>query len=84
VFVDRQNANERVAELFRTALQHDGIVTREQIVEAVGRQLDPAKRVRRNGGARDILEPEGIDVTFLGSGRWRAQYRAEPVDEQGQ
>jgi hypothetical protein len=84
VFVGRQNANERVAELFRTALEHDGIVTREQIVEAVGRQLDPAKRVRRNGGARDILEPEGIDVTFLGSGRWRAQYRAEPVDEQGQ
>jgi hypothetical protein len=36
-----------------------------QIVQAAGSQLDPLKRVRHNGGARDILDREGIDVVWL-------------------
>jgi hypothetical protein len=34
------------------------------IVEHVAQQKDPMKRIRRNGGARDILAPKGIAVFY--------------------
>jgi hypothetical protein len=73
--VDRESANERVAVLFRRSADNGEIVTREQIVQAAGSQLDPLKRVRRNGGARDILDREGIDVVWLRGNGWRGKYR---------
>jgi hypothetical protein len=51
----------RIAELFRRC-QEVG-VSRVQIV-AVGAQDDPMRRVRRGGGARDILAPEGIAILY--------------------
>lgn len=33
-------------------------------VEALANQLDPLKRIRRNGGARDLLAPKGIALLF--------------------
>ena len=70
----RETANERVAELFRRSAESGEVVTREQIVQAAGSQLDPLKRVRRNGGARDILEREGIEASWLGGTEWRGNY----------
>jgi hypothetical protein len=35
-----------------------------QAVEALANQLDPLKRIRRNGGARDLLAPKGIAILF--------------------
>lgn len=32
------------------------------VIQDVGQQLDPMKRIRRNGGARDFLHPKGIVV----------------------
>jgi len=34
------------------------------LVEHVAQQKDPMKRIRRNGGARDILAPKGIAVLY--------------------
>jgi hypothetical protein len=53
------NGNERVAELFRSAVGK--IVTREA-VHVAAKQKDFMKRIRKNGGARDLLEAEGILV----------------------
>lgn len=51
----------RIAELFRRC---QGIgVSRVQII-AVGAQDDPMRRVRRGGGARDFLAPEGIAILY--------------------
>jgi hypothetical protein len=69
-----ETANERVARLFRRSAESGEVVTREQIVQAAGSQLDPLKRVRRNGGARDILEGEGIEISWLGGTEWRGTY----------
>lgn len=49
----------RVARLFRSVQETP--ISRE-IVAQVARQLDPAKRIRHNGGARDLLGPEGIAI----------------------
>lgn len=73
--MDNATANSRIAELFRRSAMNGDVVTREQIVDAAGSQLDPLKRVRRNGGARDILDSEGIDIVWLGGSTWRGQYR---------
>lgn len=81
--MDRQSANERVAALFRESAQHDEVVTRAQIVEAVGPQLDPLKRVRRNGGARDILDPEGIEIIRLSGETWKGRFKARAPDKRG-
>lgn len=51
----------RLAELFRNMLFTP--IPRSAI-PAVAPQLDPLKRVRANGGARDILKPEGIAVLW--------------------
>jgi hypothetical protein len=38
--VDRESANERIAALFKRSADSGEIVTREQIVQAAGSQLD--------------------------------------------
>jgi len=73
--------NERIAELFKRSAETGEIVTREQIVEAAGSQLDPLKRVRRNGGARDILDHLGIEVVWLGRNKWKGQRVTPPVHQ---
>jgi hypothetical protein len=72
--VDSATTNDRIAELFRQSAELGTAVKREQIVQAAGSQLDPLKRVRRNGGARDILDREGIEVKYLGGGEWQGSY----------
>ena len=52
---------QRIATLFRTVQKKP--VSR-LIVQAVAQQDDYMKRVRRNGGARDILAPEGIAILW--------------------
>lgn len=54
----------RLANLFR-AFQNE-IISR-RLVECVARQKDYMKRVRGNGGARDILAPEGLIILWGGS-----------------
>jgi hypothetical protein len=71
--MDRETANDRIAQLFRHSADSGEVVTREQITRAAGAQLDPLKRVRRNGGARDILDREGIEVVWLGGNRWKGK-----------
>jgi hypothetical protein len=78
--MNRDSPNERVADLFRHSAATGEIVTREQIVQAAGSQLDPLKRVRRNGGARDLLEGEGIEIAWLGGIQWKGSY-ATPGQE---
>jgi len=51
----------RVAELFRH-LQLTPVP--RSAIPAIASQLDPLKRVRANGGARDILRPEGIAILW--------------------
>ncbi|MEP2236111.1 MAG: NaeI family type II restriction endonuclease [Alteripontixanthobacter sp.] len=53
--------SKRVAELFRRCQEHG--ISRIQVV-AVGAQDDAMRRVRRGGGARDILAPEGIAILY--------------------
>jgi Restriction endonuclease NaeI len=71
--MEQGTANARIAELFRRSADSGEIITRDEIVRAAGSQLDPLKRVRRNGGARDILEREGIEVIWLGGNRWKGK-----------
>jgi hypothetical protein len=71
--MDRETANERIAQLFKQSAATGEVITRDQIVAAAGSQLDPLKRVRRNGGARDILDREGIEVIWLGGSKWKGQ-----------
>lgn len=51
----------RVAELFRHL---QGAPIPRSAIAAIAAQLDPLKRVRANGGARDILRPEGIAILW--------------------
>jgi len=51
----------RIAELFRN-LQRTPVP--RSAIAAIAAQLDPLKRVRANGGARDILRPEGIAILW--------------------
>ncbi len=51
----------RVAELFRHL---QGVPIPRSAIAAIAAQLDPLKRVRANGGARDILRPEGIAILW--------------------
>lgn len=69
----RQTANEAIAALFRGRIDQE--VTRAEIVSCAPDQLDPLKRVRRNGGARDILDREDIEIVWLGGARFTAQRR---------
>lgn len=78
--MDSKTANGRVADLFRHSAKTGEVVTREQIVQVAGSQLDPLKRVRRNGGARDILDREGIEVVWLGGNEWEGRHAEQPSD----
>jgi Restriction endonuclease NaeI len=51
----------RVAALFRAV---QGRPLSRLIVQAIAQQDDYMKRVRRNGGARDVLAPEGIAILW--------------------
>lgn len=58
----------RVANLF---LSIQRVPIPRHIVEAVARQTDAAKRVRSNGGARDIVEPLGVFIlSFDQQNKW--------------
>ena len=52
---------ERIAALFRHV---QGRKISRNAVEALARQKDYMKRIRRNGGARDLLSPEGIAILW--------------------
>jgi hypothetical protein len=54
-----KTGQERVRRLFREVL--DRPIPRKVIID-VAQQLDPIKRIRRNGGARDTMLREGIIV----------------------
>lgn len=54
-----ESGTERVLALFELFL---GKPLHRSVIQAVGQQLDPMKRIRRNGGARDQLHPKGIVV----------------------
>jgi hypothetical protein len=51
----------RVAELFR---RFQGTPINRKLVAGLGQQVDPLRRIRRNGGARDILAPEGVAILW--------------------
>lgn len=51
----------RVAALFETVQGKP--ISRHQVT-ALAQQQDPLKRIRRNGGARDILAPKGIAILW--------------------
>lgn len=54
----------RLANLFRS---FQGEVITRRLVECVARQKDYMKRIRGNGGARDILAPEGLLILWGGN-----------------
>lgn len=58
-----QAAARRLAAYFEA---HQGKpIARDRIVaDLADEQLDPLKRIRRNGGARDYLDPKGIAVLW--------------------
>jgi hypothetical protein len=56
-------AARRLAELFRSMV---GIIIHRYLVESVSQQLDYMKRLRRNGGAQDILDEEGLEILWGG------------------
>ena len=51
----------RIAALFEKIQRQP--ISRLQ-VQALAQQLDPLKRIRRNGGARDVLAPKGIALLW--------------------
>lgn len=57
-------ASQRVADLFE---RRQGVPISRDQVQQVADQLDYMKRLRRNGGARDILDEKGIALLW-GSG----------------
>jgi len=54
----------RLANLFRS---FQGEIITRRLVECVARQKDYMKRVRGNGGARDILASEGLQILWGGN-----------------
>ena len=63
----------RLAALFRNI---QGRPIARNTVQDVAQQKDPMKRVRRNGGARDFLAPEGIAILW-------ARYDRELIKDLG-
>ena len=55
----QQSGQKRINELFRCGL---GMVIGRAAVATVAQQDDYMKRVRKNGGARTTLQPEGIII----------------------
>ncbi|MFL0446482.1 NaeI family type II restriction endonuclease [Corynebacterium xerosis] len=62
-----RSGQQRVCELFRRTI---GLSVNRESIAAVAEQKDYMKRVRGNGGARGLLQPEGIVVL---SGKYRNQ-----------
>ncbi len=56
-----RGGTERVAILFRRL---QGQAISRLLVQGVAQQRDYMKRIRRNGGARDLLAPEGIAILW--------------------
>jgi hypothetical protein len=56
-----RGGSDRVANLF---LKIQGKPISRLLVQSVGQQDDYMKRVRRNGGARDILAPKGVAILW--------------------
>jgi hypothetical protein len=60
-------ATQRLAALFE---ENQGVpISRQQIQDLAGSQLDYMNRLRRNGGARDILDEKGIALLWGGRDR---------------
>jgi len=53
----------KLAELFRIK---QGVVIQRSLVESLAQQKDYMKRVRRNGGAQDILDAEDLEILWGG------------------
>ncbi|HZF42425.1 MAG TPA: NaeI family type II restriction endonuclease [Sphingomonadaceae bacterium] len=53
---------QRLAALFENRQEEP--ISRQEIAELADEQLDPLKRIRRNGGARDYLDQKGIAVLW--------------------
>lgn len=82
IFAPR-SGQQRVNELFRRAA---GRLVSRAAIETVAQQLDPMKRVRANGGARQHLAPEGL-VILGGDYIWQREAAAAlglPVPSDGQ
>ena len=56
-------ASKRLATLFE---QQQEVPISRSVVQQVANQLDYMKRLRRNGGARDILDTKGIALLWGG------------------
>ena len=54
----------RLANLFR---HFQGEIITRNLVECIASQKDYMKRLRGNGGARDILTPEGLSILWGGN-----------------
>jgi Restriction endonuclease NaeI len=68
---DLKTANERVANCFETNI---GIPILRQQIEAMARQNDPMRRIRRGGGARDLLS--GMNIVVLCGNRIKDREKA--------
>lgn len=62
-----QPGTKRAANFFRANI--DTVVPREVVQALLHDQLDPLKRLRKNQGARGVLEPEGIALLSGSFGR---------------
>ncbi|MEO9697626.1 MAG: NaeI family type II restriction endonuclease [Tateyamaria sp.] len=62
-----QPGTTRAADFFRSNI--DKVVPREVVQALLHDQLDPLKRLRKNQGARGVLEPEGIALLSGSFGR---------------
>jgi len=71
-----RGGTERLANLFR--LVQNRPISR-LLVQAVAQQDDYMKRIRRNGGARDVLAPEGIAIFWGQKDRLLIQQLGLPV-----
>ncbi|MBY6034990.1 hypothetical protein KUV59_17585 [Marinobacter daepoensis] len=76
-------ATKRLAEFFRSRV---GIITQRYLVESVAQQRDYMKRLRRNGGAKDLLAKEGLEILWGGNKEQKmaaqlAGYRLSTKDE---
>ena len=71
-----RGGTERLANLFRRVQNRP--ISR-LLVQAVAQQDDYMKRIRRNGGARDVLAPEGIAILWGQKDRLLIQQLGLPV-----
>jgi hypothetical protein len=71
---------QRIATLFE---RYQGQVISRTLVQAVSQQKDYMKRIRRKGGARDILAPKGIAILWgRGDREVISQLNLGPVDDE--